>query len=73
MTPEQDHECEPDDHAACIIVELYVDAIHPLCPHRDKAALAALLEQHGHAIAAHMFSAGVEAAARLFQTDGGLS
>ena len=70
---DQPHECEAEDVCTGLIVTLDLDLIVPLCPHRDERTLRRLLEQHAGTIAACMIDAGVEAAARLFNDNGGLS
>lgn len=71
--PPEFHECEPEEVASGIQVILDVDAFRPLCPQLDERALRALLELHAVAIAAHMVSAGMTAAAQLFNGSGGSS
>lgn len=70
---DQDHDCQPEEQVAGIIVTLHLDALRPLCPQRDEAALQAMLKHHAQAIAAHMIGAGMEAAGHLFRSDGGPS
>ena len=66
-----DHECEAEDVVAGLMVTLYLDLIRPLFPEVDEATVRLLLERHAMPIAAHMVSAGIEAAVQLFNTKGG--
>ena len=67
----EEHECEPEEQVAGIIVTLHLDLIRPLWPTRDEATVRAMLLRHAPAIAARMISAGADAAAHLFDFDGG--
>lgn len=67
------HQCEPEDVVAGLMVTLYLDVIRPLCPQHSEAALRRLMQQHAEPIAAHMVSAGIEAAVHLFNAKGGPS
>jgi hypothetical protein len=67
------HECEAEDVCAGLMVTLYLDLIRPLCPQHSEQSLRQLLQQHAQPIAAHMVSAGITAAAQLFNQGGGLS
>lgn len=71
--PPELHECEPEEVASGIQVILDIEAIRPLCPQLDDRTLQALLERHALPIAAHMVSAGMSAAAQLFNGSGGPS
>ncbi len=64
-------ECEPEEVVTGLQVILNLDLIRPLFPDLDEAAVRLLLERHAMPIAAHMVSAGVEAAVQLFNTKGG--
>jgi hypothetical protein len=68
-----DHECEPEEVCAGLVVALHLDLIRPLCPQHDEKTLRKLMERHAEPIAAHMMSAGLAAAAKLFNGDGGSS
>ncbi|MGB7158988.1 MAG: hypothetical protein WBD40_13025 [Tepidisphaeraceae bacterium] len=68
-----DHECEPEDVCAGLMVTLYLDLIRPLCPQHDERTLRELLQRHAEPIAAHMVSAGIQAAVQIFRNDGGAS
>ena len=67
----EEHECEPGEQVAGIVVTLHLDLIRPLWPTRDEATVRAMLLRHAPAIAARMVGAGAEAAAHLFDFDGG--
>ncbi len=64
-------ECEPEEVVTGLEVILNLDLIFPLFPDVDEATVRLLLERHAMPIAAHMVSAGVEAAVQLFNTKGG--
>ena len=66
-----EHECEPEEQVAGIIVTLHLDLIRPLWPTRDEATVRAMQLRHAPVIAASMISAGADAAAHLFDFDGG--
>jgi hypothetical protein len=68
-----DHECEPEEVCAGLIVTLYLDLIRPLCPQHDDRTLRELMQRHAAPIAAHMVSAGITAAVQLFNGKGELS
>ncbi|MBA3777084.1 MAG: hypothetical protein H0X11_11695 [Betaproteobacteria bacterium] len=68
-----DHECEPEEVCAGLMVTLYLDLIRPLCPQHNEQMLRQLMQQHAQPIAAHMVSAGITAAAQLFNAAGGSS
>ncbi len=64
-------ECEPEEVVTGLQVILNLDLLRPLFPEVDEATVRFLLERHAMPIAAHMVSAGVEAAVQLFNTKGG--
>ena len=66
-----EHECEPEEQVAGIVVTLHLDLIRPLWPTRDEATVRAMLLRHASAIAARMITAGADATAHLFDFDGG--
>lgn len=68
-----DHECEPENVCDGVLVALRFDAIRPLFPQHDERMVRDLILQHAEGIAAHMVSAGMEAAVRLFNSGKGLS
>ena len=68
-----DHECEPVEVCDGVLVALRFDAIRPLFPQHDERVVRELILQHAEGIAAHMVSAGMEAAVRLFNGQKGLS
>lgn len=68
-----DHECEPEDVVAGLMVTLHLDLIRPLCPQHDERTLRQLMQRHAEPIAAYMVSAGIQAAVQMFQNDGGAS
>ena len=61
-----DHTCEAEEVCAGLAVMLGLELLRPLCPQRSDRELRSLLERHAELIAAHMLSAGVEAASTLF-------
>jgi len=61
-----DHECEPEDVVAGLMVTLYLDLIRPMCPQHGERKLRELMQRHAQPIAAHMVSAGITAAVQLF-------
>lgn len=61
-----EHECEPEDVCAALMVTLYLDRIRPMCPNFEDRKLRELMQQHAEAIASHMVSAGITAAVQLF-------
>ena len=65
------HQCEPEEVVTGLQVILNLDLIRPLFPDVDAATVRLLLERHAMPIAAHMVSAGIEAAVQLFNTKGG--
>ena len=69
----EDHECEPEDVCAGLMVTLYLDLIRPVCPQHSEKKLRELLQRHAEPIAAHMVSAGIQVAAQLFQSNGDAS
>jgi hypothetical protein len=64
-------QCEPEEVVTGLQVILNLDLIRPLFPDIDETTVRLLLERHAMHIAAHMVSAGVEAAVQLFNTKGG--
>ncbi|HEY8668172.1 MAG TPA: hypothetical protein VIL86_16105 [Tepidisphaeraceae bacterium] len=64
--PQEPHECEPEDVASGIEVVLDIELLRPLCPQLNDRQLRVLIERHAVPIAAHMVSAGMSAAAQLF-------
>lgn len=68
-----EHECEPEEVCAGLVVPLDLDLIRPLCPQHDERTLRQLLERHAQPIAAHMVAAGVTAAVQLFNGKAGQS
>lgn len=61
-----DHECDPEDVVAGLMVTLYLDLIRPMCPQHGERELRELMQRHAQPIAAHMVSAGITAAVQLF-------
>jgi hypothetical protein len=68
-----DHNCEPEDVCAGLIVALHLDLIRPLCPQHGDRKLRELMQKHAEPIAAHMVSAGISAAVQLFNNTEGMS
>lgn len=66
-----DHQCEEEDICAGLQVMLDLDLIRPLCRQHSDEKLRHLLQSHAPVIAAHMVSAGITAAVRLFNNGGG--
>jgi hypothetical protein len=62
----KDHQCEPEEVCAGLIVTLDLDLIRPLCPQHEDRKLRELMQKHAEPIALHMVSAGVSVAVRLF-------
>jgi len=65
----EDHQCEAEDVCAGLMVMLHLDLIQPLCPQHTYEVLRQLMQYHAESIAAHMVSAGVQAAVQLFQSE----
>lgn len=65
------HECDFEEMVSGLSVSLDIDSIRRVCPQYDEWALGKLLEQHAATIAAHMVSAGLGAAAQLFNHERG--
>jgi hypothetical protein len=61
-----EHQCEPEEVCAGLIVTLYLDLIRPLRPQHDDQTLRRLMRRYAQPIAAHMVSAGISAAVQLF-------
>lgn len=68
-----DHQCEPEDVCAGLIVTLHLDLIRPLCPQYDYRKLRELMQKHAEPIASHMVAAGISAAVQLFNNSGSAS
>ncbi len=66
-----DHECEPEDVVAGLMVTLNLDLIRPMCPQHGERKLRELMQRHAQPIAAHMVSAGITAAVQLFNATEG--
>ena len=73
MTIPTDHECEREEVCDGVLVALHFNAIRPLCPQHDERTVRELIQQHAEAITAHIVSAGMEAAVRLFNGQKGMS
>lgn len=67
------HECQFEEVASGIEVILDIEFLRPLFPQFGDRELRLLIERHAVPIAAHMVSAGMTAAAQLFNDAGGTS
>ena len=65
----EEHQCEAEDVVAGLMVTMHLDLISPMFPQYDNKVLRGMLQKYADPIAAHMVSAGVQAAVQLFQTE----